>query len=102
VRESGATAVVDYEHWTAIRVLQQLWREGVSVPREVSVGTFNDAYPVDAVTPGLTTVGMPAMEVAEAVVGMLMEGVEGAGSGVRRVEFGMKLVVRESTGVVRG
>lgn len=94
----AATAVVDYEHWTAIRVLQHLWRLGVRVPDDLSVVTFNEVYPVDAVCPPLTTVAAPAVDMAGAVMELLfglMEGGGGAGETWR--SYDPRLIVREST-----
>ena len=91
------TAVVDYEHWTAIRLQQTLWRAGLRVPDDFSIGTFNDTYPVDAVTPALTTIGMPAREMSEAVVEMLLGQIEGTGRAAQQREFKMYLTAREST-----
>lgn len=91
------TAVVDYEHWTAIRLQQELWRAGLRVPADFSIGTFNDAYPVDAVTPSLTTIGMPAREMSRAVVEMLLRQIEGEAREPEQREFKMYLTAREST-----
>ena len=97
----GATAVIDYEHWSAIRVLQRLWRLGVRVPDDLSVVTFNEVYPVDAVCPPLTTVAAPAVEMAAATIDLLLGEIEGDGSGVAGATsrtFAPRLVARESTG----
>ncbi len=91
------TAIVDYEHWTAIRLQQALWRAGLRVPGDFSIGTFNDTYPVDAVTPALTTIGMPAKEMSQTAVAMLLRQIEGDMSEAEQREFKMYLTVREST-----
>lgn len=91
------TAIVDYEHWTAIRLQQALWRAGLRVPDDFSIGTFNDTYPVDAVTPALTTIGMPSREMSQAVVEMLLRQIEGEPHEPEHREFKMYLTPREST-----
>lgn len=93
-----ATAILDYEHWTAVRVLQQLWREGVVVPRDISVATFNDAYPTNAVIPPLTTVGMPMQEMGARAVDLIIKQINEGVSVSDRIMFKPTLVVRESTG----
>lgn len=99
------TAIVDFEHWTAIQLLQQLWRRGARVPDDFSVVTFNDAHPVADVIPPLTTVALPGRAMADRAVEMLMARVEDddAGENVapETVVLEESLVVRESTAPVR-
>lgn len=94
------TAIVDFEHWTAIQLLQQLWRRGARVPEDFSVVTFNDAHPVAEVIPPLTTVALPSRAMATRAVAMLagLIGTEGAAS--ETVLLDETLIVRESTAAV--
>ena len=69
------TAILDFEHWTAVRVLQQLWRLGVRVPTDMSVVTFNDTYPVDLVIPPLTVAALPVKAV-QRTGGSLADGID--------------------------
>jgi LacI family transcriptional regulator len=98
------TAVVDFEHFSAIRLLQALWRQGVRVPDDVSVGTFNDTHPAADVIPPLTTVALPGREMARQAVEMLLRKLDDADFAQRThtVTLDESLVVRESTGVPRG
>src|SRR3954452_1669375 len=68
---SSPTAIIDFEHWSAIRLLQALWRRGIRVPGDISLITFNDTHPVADLTPPLTTVALPARAMAEQAVEML-------------------------------
>src|SRR5438094_2109080 len=70
------TAIVDFEHWSAIRLLQALWRRGVRVPSDISLVTFNDTHPVADLTPPLTTVALPGREMAVRAVAMLLRQLE--------------------------
>lgn len=91
------TAVLDFEHWSAIAVMQELWRKGLAVPRDLSVVTFNDPQVAKAVIPPLTTMAHPAEEMARAAVEMLMARIENPEMEPETVTLKQKLVVREST-----
>jgi len=91
------TAVVDFEHWTAVIVLQQLWKRGLRVPDDMSVATFNDVYPVTLVIPPLTTVAVFGPEISTTAVQMLTELIDNPSLPPRRVVFEEQLIVREST-----
>jgi DNA-binding LacI/PurR family transcriptional regulator len=91
------TAIMDFEHWSAIRLLQALWRAGLRVPDDVSVITFNDTHPVADVIPPLTTVALPGRKMAEIAVQLLMKQLDEEGAAVETVTLDEALVVREST-----
>jgi DNA-binding LacI/PurR family transcriptional regulator len=91
------TAILEFDHWGAVRVLQALWRKGLRVPDDISVATFNDTYPVTEVIPPLTTVSLPAQEMAEHAVRLLLERIERPQTSPKNVVFQESLVVREST-----
>ena len=94
----GPTAIVDFEHFSAIRLLQALWRAGVRVPDDVSVATFNDTHPVADVVPPLTTVALPGRAMAERAVAMLLRQLDEPGEPARSAAvLDESLVVREST-----
>jgi LacI family transcriptional regulator len=92
-----ATAIVAFDHWGAVKVLQALWRKGVRVPDDISVATFNDTYPVAEVIPPLTTVSLPAKEMAEHAVRLLLERIERPQTPAKTILLQESLVVREST-----
>jgi DNA-binding LacI/PurR family transcriptional regulator len=98
--EASPTAIVDFEHWSAIRVLQCLWRRGVRVPSDVSLITFNDTHPVADVIPPLTTVALPGQVMAVRAVEMLLRQLEEPERGPETVMLDETLVVRESTAPV--
>lgn len=96
------TAILDFEHWTAVRAMQEFWRRGVRVPDEISYVTFNDTYPVDAVIPPLTTVALPSELIAEKAVELLMAQMnQGERLPPRRLVLDEYLVIRESTAAPR-
>jgi DNA-binding LacI/PurR family transcriptional regulator len=96
------TAILDYEHWSAVRLLQELWRKGLRVPDDISVATFNDTYPVAEVIPPLTTVALPTKQIAEEAVRLLLELIEQPQRTLETVVLQESLVVRESTSAPKG
>lgn len=92
-----ATAILDFEHWTAVRVLQQLWRRGKTVPDDFSLITFNDTFPVQITMPPLTAVGLPADDIAAHAMRMLLGQIESPDAPRQSVVLNESLVVREST-----
>jgi DNA-binding LacI/PurR family transcriptional regulator len=91
------TAVVTFDHRPAVALLQQFWRRGVRVPEDVSVVTFNDAYPVEHTTPPLTVVALPVREIAVHAVRLLMEQIDQKSTSPGSVLLDERLIVREST-----
>lgn len=98
--DSAPTAIVDFEHWSAIRLLQALWRRGIRVPGDLSLVTFNDTHPVADLTPPLTTVALPGTEMAVRAVEMLMRQLEEPDRKAETLVLDETLVVRESTAPV--
>src|SRR5947207_6025191 len=96
-RESSPTAIVDFEHWSAIRLLQALWRRGIRVPNDISLMTFNDTHPVADLIPPLTTVALPGREMAVRAVEMLLRQLEEPQRRPEAVVLDETLIVREST-----
>lgn len=95
------TAVVDFEHFSAIRLLQHLWRRGVRVPDDVSVATFNETHPVADVIPPLTTVALPGRSMAQRAVEMLLKRLDDGDDAAETIVLDETLVVRESTAAPR-
>lgn len=93
-----STAVVCYTHYLAIKLLQELWSRGVSVPRDLSVSCFSNAYPVADVVPPLTTVALATEQMGRTAAELVLEQVEtGRRAPKRRVVLHTRLIVRQST-----
>ncbi len=95
------TAILGFDHWVAVRVLQELWRKGIRVPDDISVATFNNTYPVAEVIPPLTTVSLPAEKMTESAVRLLLERIERPQTPPKTIVFQESLVVRESTAATK-
>ncbi|HUB25808.1 MAG TPA: LacI family DNA-binding transcriptional regulator [Tepidisphaeraceae bacterium] len=94
---NSPTAVLVFDHWGAVQLLQSLWRKGIRVPQDISVATFNNTYPVAEVIPPLTTVSLPTDQMAETAVRLLLERIENADTAAQTVMLDELLIVREST-----
>ena len=92
------TAVLVYTHHMAVKLLQLFWEAGVQVPRDLSIATFSNAYPVEDVIPPLTTMALPTEEMGRAAAEILLDQIETRGDGpARRIVLKEMLVVRRST-----
>ncbi len=93
-----ATAILTYDHLTAIDLLAQGRKVGVRFPQHCSMVCFNDEFPVAAVTPQLTAVGVNVPQASQATARLLLERVADV-KAPRRVErIAYHLVTRDSTG----
>jgi LacI family transcriptional regulator len=81
----------------AMGVLAEARRQGISVPADLSVIGFGDIPQVRYLSPALTTIHIPAMEMAAAAVRRALDIVEGRGGELRVRVHPVELVVREST-----
>jgi LacI family transcriptional regulator len=91
------TAVLAFDHWVAVSLLQEFWRKGIRVPQDVSVATFNDTYPVKETIPPLTTIALPVDQMAEHAVRLLLERIESPQTPPQTLVLEERLIVREST-----
>jgi LacI family transcriptional regulator len=96
------TAVVTANDLTAIGALRVIHRQGLSVPRDISIIGFDDIDLSDITYPPLTTLRLPRRELATSFVNALESfGPDPHGIG-RQYKVEATLVVRESTGLKKG
>ncbi|MGH6763552.1 MAG: LacI family DNA-binding transcriptional regulator [Phyllobacterium sp.] len=98
--KQGFTAFAATSDLHALRILMELQRNGISVPREASVTGFDDLAWSSVVTPGLTTMHMDMPAIAEIAVTSVLEAI-----GARRntaiasvSSVPMQIVIRKSSG----
>lgn len=99
VLASRATGVVAYNDLMAIGLMHALGRAAVKVPERLSIVGFDNTLPAGLVTPGLTTVAAPMVQLGA----MAMTNVIAMAAGAQwehrtAITLPMRLVVRESTG----
>lgn len=81
----------------AIGALFSCQRKGIDVPGELGICGFGDLPIARVATPTLTSVRIPAEQVANSTVELLTQMIKGDDLGVRQVDVGCELIAREST-----
>lgn len=99
-RKSLPTGVMCSNDMTAIGVLRVLARNGIEVPRQISVIGFDDIQLAEYVNPPLTTVRMSRHGLSRAAVEALRNQIEAPEKPVPKIllEVSTTLTVRQSTG----
>lgn len=90
-----ATAVFCYNDIIAISLLQACRRQGVAVPQQLSVVGFDNIDAARYVTPALTTVHQPRLELGQLAMQMALDLLDGHTVHDRLVPC--QLVIRETT-----
>jgi LacI family transcriptional regulator len=92
------TAILALSDLMAIGVLQELRRQGLRVPDDISVMGIDDITVAQSLAPALTTVAVPLNEMGEIAFSMVRKP---SAARPRRRVLPAQLVVRESTAGVR-
>jgi LacI family transcriptional regulator len=96
------TAVIAYHGMIGVWLLQAFWRQGLRVPRDLSILTFDDLDSCRASIPPLTVLDVPmrdmAGKAAELLLGRIESSAESRTGAQEIVVFGERLVERESVG----
>lgn len=91
---SGATAVVAHNDLMAIGILDRLRQRGIEVPGRLSVVGFDDVASATQVSPRLTTVAVPLVQLGGSAVDLLLDPSDEDGE---VVTVPVALQVRDST-----
>ncbi|MBN2712668.1 MAG: LacI family DNA-binding transcriptional regulator [Planctomycetes bacterium] len=101
VGQNKATAIICYNIYTGVAALHEAWRQGISVPKDLSVMCFDNVYPSEHTIPAMTCVSHHIREIGETAGEMLLKMM--ADSETMRghtVRLKPHLTVRESTAPV--
>jgi len=90
------TAVFASNDLMAIGAMKELQRNGIAIPRDISVVGFDDIPLARLVTPPLTTVAQPAYEMGVEAVNLIKKSIEGEGGMESKIILPTRLIVRES------
>ena len=101
-RDPGCTAVAAGNDMLAIGCYAALDEAGLRCPEDVSVVGFNDMPFIDRLRPPLTTIRFPHYQVGTEAAQLLLERIAGHTGPVKVLFLAPELVVRGSTGPVRG
>lgn len=91
------TAVFAFNDMLAIGAIKCIEDNGLSVPHDISVIGFDNVPTGEYISPGLTTVSQPSLELAERAAKMLLELIAKPTLPPRKVLLPCELVVRGST-----
>jgi LacI family transcriptional regulator len=95
-RPEPPTAIFAFNDDLAIGAMQAARSCGLRLPEQLSVVGFDDAREAAIVTPALTTVRQPLMEMGRMAVSLLNRQLEGRQLETLHVELATRLVIRES------
>lgn len=93
----GVTGIVCASDALALGAVRGARRQGVSVPRDLSVVGFDDSPFMVATDPPLTTARQPIQAMASAVVASLVAQIDGHAGANELMMFDTELIVRGST-----
>ena len=93
------TAVICGNDQLAFGALIECGRQGIEVPRKISIVGFDDLEFASQIVPSLTTMRVPAEEIGARAVEMLVSRLSGRAT-PQTIEIEVSLVVRDSSGVL--
>ncbi|HEY2857127.1 MAG TPA: LacI family DNA-binding transcriptional regulator [Terracidiphilus sp.] len=96
------TALVAFNDISAMGAIRALEDAKLRVPEDVSVMGFDDIKAAAYTSPRLTTINQPLEELGRTATECLLKRIHQGGVGPQRIMVAPMLVVRESTGAVRG
>lgn len=96
-RPNRPTAIVTGSDNTACGILEAARELGIRVPEELSVTGFDDIPPASMVTPRLTTVRQPLVDIGKTAAHILLDQIERKNEWVGSRVIAPSLIVREST-----
>lgn len=99
--QQDVTAIVAASDEMALGAIKAGRRGGLSVPEDLSVIGYDDAFPLEFMDPPLTTVRQPIDRLAQALVPVVTRLVQGRPVDAGELLFDPELVVRGSTARVR-
>jgi LacI family transcriptional regulator len=95
------TAILATDSLVALSTLTAAVRAGLSIPRDLSLMTFDSSPWSEAFHPALSVVSQPVQELGERATAMLIERAEGYAEPPREIQLQSTLIERESTARAR-
>jgi DNA-binding LacI/PurR family transcriptional regulator len=91
------TAIFAGNDLQALGVYRALWQRNLRVPADMSVAGFDDLPYAELVTPALTTVRQPLLEMGRVATATLLRLIAGEPVDSIRIELATPLIIRESS-----
>jgi GntR family transcriptional regulator, arabinose operon transcriptional repressor len=98
LREGGPTAIFAVSDAVALELLQAAQRVGLRVPEDLALVGFDDLSFAAHLSPPLTTIAQPRLDVGLRAGHLLINRIEGQGTSPRHIDLPTSLIVRESCG----
>jgi LacI family transcriptional regulator len=98
--EHPPTALIAGNGLMALGALKALRSHGLSIPDDVALVIFDDPFWAEITHPALTALAQPVRQMAETVVALLVDRLNGDGQEPRHLVFDFELRVRGSSGTV--
>ncbi len=95
------TALVSFNDIAATGAIRALHDSGLSVPRDISVIGFDDIRAAAFMSPSLTTIRQPLIEIGQLSANILLDSLRGTHPLSDEIAVEPQLVVRESTRALR-
>lgn len=95
-RAQDFTGIVCVNDITAAGVIVSLKRQGLSIPKDISLVSFDDIPLASMMIPGLTTVRFPTHDAGMLATNLLFDHIEGITKFPLTMKLAPKLVVRET------
>ncbi|KZL89142.1 LacI family DNA-binding transcriptional regulator [Clostridium magnum] len=90
------TGVIAANDLMAIGALNYLIREGINVPKDVSIVGFDNIEISESITPSLTTIEYPMERISEIIIDLILRQIKDKDKNVEVISLYPKLIVRES------
>ncbi|HHU32957.1 MAG TPA: LacI family transcriptional regulator [Clostridia bacterium] len=91
------TAVFAFNDMLAIGAIKCIKDKGLSVPHDISIIGFDNIPTGGYISPGLTTINQPCLDIAEKAAKMLLEQIAKPATSVRKILLPCELIIRGST-----
>lgn len=96
----GPTAVFAHNDLMAVGALDAIKKQGLRCPEDVSIVGYNDAPMTDHITPALTSIRLPSLELGQRAARLALARVRGEGLASTIEKLPPTLVARASSGRV--
>ena len=95
--EDRPTAMIGYCQVEAMRITHAAWANGLAIPTDLSLITFNDMAMTQYMTPPLSVVRFDTAEIGRLGAEMLIQQIEASGTSCESVIIPERLVIRGTT-----
>ena len=97
LKANGYTGIVCVNDKSAVKIMKTIKKAGYRIPEDVSITGFDDADYGKYVSPSLTTVAQPFVDMGRVAAQKLMDIIEGKSLGMSQEILPVEMIVRNST-----